>query len=108
MDLPYHNNICDRCGQETTHTVDEICLRCGNQSPPNNYPTINTEDYATMVDSIEAHVKQCIENCNVLIENKKKQPWTDIVHTFKMIGRIIDIDKFAEKIINEQKETNHN
>lgn len=104
----YHPNICDKCGQETTHSEDETCLRCGNQNPPDNYPTISTDDYKTMTDSIDAHVKQCIEDCQVLVTNKKRHPWNDVMHTFKLITRIIDIDRLAEKIINEQKETDYN
>ena len=103
----YHKNQCDHCGQQTTHGEDEVCLRCGNHNPPGNFPTIGTDDYKTIVDSIEAHIKQCIENCNILISNKKRNPWKDIVHTFKLIIKVIGVDRFAERIINEQKETDH-
>lgn len=103
----YHKNQCDHCGQETTHSEDERCLRCGNLNTPDNYTTMNSDDYKTFSHSIEAHIKQCIEDCNELIRHKRRNPWTDIIHTLKLITRIIDIDTLAEKIINEQKETNH-
>ena len=104
----FHVNQCNHCGQETTHSADEVCLRCGNENPPDNYTTMSTDDYKTISYSIESHLKQCIGDCNELIDHKRRTPWTDIKHTLKLVLRAIDLDRHAETIINEQKTTSHN